>query len=172
MGSFVLFIILAIIALGAAVGMVLSRNAVHSALFLILNMATLAVFYILLNAPFIAMVQVAVYAGAIMVLFLFVIMLLGGEQLRGVSSGGGWQMPLAVVLAAGLIVAFGAAVFTGNPAPGGVEQAIDAGPVAVGLRLFEAYVFPFEVTSILLLVAMIGVVALRTREDKKRGKDA
>ena len=172
MGSFVVFIILATIALGAAMGMVFSRNAVHSALFLILNMATLAVFYILLNAPFIAMVQVAVYAGAIMVLFLFVIMLLGGEQLRGVSSGGGWQMPLAIVLALGLIVAFGVAVFTESPAPGGVADPIDAGPVAIGLRLFEAYVFPFEVTSLLLLVAMIGVVALRTREDRKRGRDA
>lgn len=172
MGSFVLFILLSIIALGAAMGMVLSRNAVHSALFLILNMATLAVFYILLNAPFIAMVQVAVYAGAIMVLFLFVIMLLGAEPLRGVSSGGGWQLPLALALALGLVVAFGAAILTENPAPGGVAEAIDAGPAAVGMRLFEAYVFPFEVTSILLLVAMIGVVALSTREDKKRGKDA
>jgi NADH-quinone oxidoreductase subunit J len=135
-------------------------------------MATLAVFYILLNAPFIAMVQVAVYAGAIMVLFLFVIMLLGGEPLRGVSAGGGWQMPLAIILAVVLVAAFGAAVLVQNPAPGGVAPAIDAGPVAVGLRLFEAYVFPFEVTSILLLVAMIGVVALRAHEDTKRGKDA
>jgi len=174
MGSFVLFILLAAIALGAAMGMVLSQNAVHSALFLILNMATLAVFYILLNAPFIAMVQVAVYAGAIMVLFLFVIMLLGAEQLRGVGgTRGRWQLPLAALLGLGLVVAFGAAVLSGNPAPGGVAEAIDAGPVAVGLKLFEAYVFPFEVTSILLLVAMIGVVALRAREDvKKRGRDA
>src|SRR5690606_2257465 len=140
------------------IGMVLSQNAVHSALFLILNMATLAVFYILLNAPFIAMVQIAVYAGAIMVLFLFVIMLLGSEQLRGVSGGGGWQLPLAVVLAAGLVISFGMAVFGGSSVEGSVAPAIDAGPVAVGLRLFEAYVFPFEVTSILLLVAMIGVV--------------
>jgi NADH-quinone oxidoreductase subunit J len=167
MGSFVLFILLAAIALGAAIGMVLSQNAVHSALFLILNMATLAVFYILLNAPFIAMVQVAVYAGAIMVLFLFVIMLLGAEQLRGGRAGGRWQIPLAAILGLGLIVAFGAAVFSENSASGRVAEAIDAGPVAVGLTLFESYVFPFEVTSILLLVAMIGVVALRAREDKK-----
>lgn len=172
MGSFILFIILAAVALGAALGMVLSQNAVHSALFLILNMATLAVFYILLNAPFIAMVQVAVYAGAIMVLFLFVIMLLGGEHLRGVAGGGGWQMPLALVLAVILVIAFGAAVFGQSPAPGDVAPAIDAGPAAIGLRLFEAYVFPFEVTSILLLVAMIGVVALRARQDVKGGRDA
>src|SRR5690606_1321860 len=111
MGSFILFIILAAVALGAAIGMVLSQNAVHSALFLILNMVTLAAFYILLNAPFIAMVQIAVYAGAIMVLFLFVIMLLGGEQLRGVAGGGSWQLPLAAILAVILVVAFGMAVF-------------------------------------------------------------
>jgi NADH-quinone oxidoreductase subunit J len=108
-----------------------------------------------------------------MVLFLFVIMLLGGEQLRGVGSGGGWQMPLALILAAVLVIAFGAAVFIQSPGPSGVAAPIDAGPVAVGLRLFEAYVFPFEVTSILLLVAIVGVVALRMREDtKKRGRDA
>ncbi|MCB0036750.1 MAG: NADH-quinone oxidoreductase subunit J, partial [Anaerolineales bacterium] len=75
----VLFIVLAIVAIGAALGMLVSRNAVYSALFLILNFATMSVFYILLNAPFLAMVQVTVYAGAIMVLFLFVIMLLGAE---------------------------------------------------------------------------------------------
>ena len=172
MGSFIVFIILAAVALGAAIGMVLSRNAVHSALFLILNMVTLAVFYILLNAPFIAMVQIAVYAGAIMVLFLFVIMLLGSEELQGVRGGGSWQMPLALILAVLLLIAFGAAVFTETPAPGSVAAAIDAGPVAVGMHLFEAYVFPFEVTSIVLLVAIIGVVTLRARVDKKRGRDA
>ena len=108
-----------------------------------------------------------------MVLFLFVIMLLGAEQLRGIGGAGGrWQLPLAALLDLGLVVAFGAAVLSGNPAPSGVAEAIDAGPVAVGLTLFEAYVFPFEVTSILLLVAMIGVVALRAREDRKRGRDA
>lgn len=171
MGSFIVFIILAAIALSAAVGMVLSQNAVHSALFLILNMATLAVFYILLNAPFIAMVQIAVYAGAIMVLFLFVIMLLGAEQLRGVS-GGAWQNVLALLLGAALIVTFGVALFTENPASSGAAEAIDAGPAAVGLRLFEAYVLPFEITSVLLLVAMIGVVVLRTRQTKERKPNA
>ncbi|MFQ5436877.1 MAG: NADH-quinone oxidoreductase subunit J, partial [Anaerolineae bacterium] len=83
MGSFIVFIILAVIAIGAAIGMLVSRNAVHSALFLVLNFAAIAVFYLVLNAPFIAMVQITVYAGAIMVLFLCVIMLLGAEQLRG-----------------------------------------------------------------------------------------
>ena len=79
--EFVLFFILAIAAIASALGMLMSRSAVYAALFLVLNFSTVAVFYILLNAPFIAMSQITVYAGAIMVLFLFVIMLLGTESL-------------------------------------------------------------------------------------------
>ena len=91
----ILFLILALVAIATAVGMLISRNAVYSALFLVLNFVTVAVFYLLLGAPFIAMAQVTVYAGAIMVLFLFVIMLLGAEALpkREVLP---WQKPLAV----------------------------------------------------------------------------
>lgn len=106
MGNPILFLILGAIAILAALGMLLSRNAIHSALFLILNMATIAVFYLVLNAPFIAMVQVTVYAGAIMVLFLFVIMLLGAEQLMGAREGGdgrpcspsSWRLPSSAPL--------------------------------------------------------------------------
>ncbi|HEY3475650.1 MAG TPA: NADH-quinone oxidoreductase subunit J, partial [Anaerolineales bacterium] len=77
----IFFLILALIAITTAMGMLLSRNAVYSALFLVLNLMTVAVFYLLLGAPFIAMAQITIYAGAIMVLFLFVIMLLGAESL-------------------------------------------------------------------------------------------
>lgn len=166
MGSFLVFAILAVLAIGSAVGMVLSRNAIHSALFLIGTMAILAVFYVLLNAPFVAMVQVAVYAGAIMVLFLFVIMLLGAERLGGIGAGSRWQIGLALGLGVALLAILGIALFGGDAAAGS-QEAIDAGPAAFGLRLFEAYVLPFEITSILLLVAMIGVLVLRTREGKK-----
>ena len=81
----ILFLILALVAIATALGMLFSRNAVYSALFLVLNFVTVAVFYLLLGAPFIAMSQITVYAGAIMVLFLFVIMLLG----RGGTSQNG-----------------------------------------------------------------------------------
>ena len=81
-----LFILVGAIAVVAAVMMLLSENAVHSALFLILNMGCIAFFFLMLNAPFLAMVQITVYAGAIMVLFLFVIMLLGAEKLRGSNA--------------------------------------------------------------------------------------
>src|SRR5512142_2112958 len=81
--NLIFFLILALVAIATAMGMLMSRNAVYSALFLVLNFMTVAVFYILLGAPFIAMSQVTVYAGAIMVLFLFVIMLLGAEAIAG-----------------------------------------------------------------------------------------
>lgn len=170
MGNPILFIILAAIAIIAGGGMLLSRNAIYSALFLILNMGTIAVLYLVLNAPFIAMVQITVYAGAIMVLFLFVIMLLGAEQLRGVAgSGWNWQSGLAAVLALGLVGSLTAVLLSGDTSSGSAAELIDSSPTAIGLELFEAYVFPFEITSVLLLVAMVGVVVLRIH---KRGDNA
>src|SRR5215813_6805149 len=97
-GDLILFLILALIAIATALGMLLSRNAIYSALFLVLNFVTVAVFYLLLGAPFIAMAQITVYAGAIMVLFLFVIMLLGAERLPEAEVLP-WQRPLAITLA-------------------------------------------------------------------------
>lgn len=155
MGHPVVFIILAAIMLASAIGMITSRNAVHSALFLVLNFVTIAVFYIILNAPFIAMVQITVYAGAIVVLFLFVIMLLGAERLRGASATG-WQFYGAIVL--GLIMlALLLTRVSGSVETTAVPE-MDASPEAIGTALFGSYVFPFEVTSILLLVAMMSLV--------------
>src|SRR5574339_801412 len=99
----ILFLALSLIAIATAVGMLVSRNAIYSALFLVLNFITVAVFYLLLGAPFIAMAQVTVYAGAIMVLFLFVIMLLGAESLPEAEVLP-WQKPLAGFLAVVLAV--------------------------------------------------------------------
>src|SRR5690606_15627346 len=95
----ILFVMVAFIAIFAAVMMLVSENAVHSALFLILNFASVAFLYLMLNASFLAMVQVTVYAGAIMVLFLFVIMLLGAEKLLPESQPRfSWLTPLSVGL--------------------------------------------------------------------------
>ena len=168
MGSVITFIILGIIAVSAGVGMLLSRNAIHSALFLILNMTTIAVLYLVLNAPFIAMVQITVYAGAIMVLFLFVIMLLGAEQLIGARGGLNWQNGLALVLGVALAVTFATVLFTGELSGATTVAPVDASPTAIGLKLFEEFVFPFEITSVLLLVAMVGVVVLRVQ---KKGRE-
>jgi NADH-quinone oxidoreductase subunit J len=171
MGHPILFGALALIAIGAALGMLLSRNAVYSALFLILNFATVAALYVVLNAPFLAMVQITVYAGAIMVLFLFVIMLLGAERLSGPRSEGTWHLPLAVLLGVSLLVTFVGVLVVGDGSGTAVAAAtaapIDSSPTAIGRLLFEGYVFPFEVTAVLLLVAMIGVIVLRTGRGKK-----
>ena len=99
----VLFFGLALIAVVAAIAMIASRNAVYSALFLVFNFLTVATLYLLLNAAFIAVVQITVYAGAIMVLFLFVIMLLGTER-ESIDGGIRWQMSLAIVLGLALAV--------------------------------------------------------------------
>ena len=161
------FFILAIIAIAAALGMLFSRSAVYSALFLVLNFGSVAVFYILLNAPFIAMAQVSVYAGAIMVLFLFVIMLLGTELLPPTNALP-WQRPLAIFLGVILFVESGYLLFIHNAATGDVPQPIQAfgSPQAVGQALFSSYLLPFEVTSVLLLIAMVGAIVLAVRERK------
>jgi NADH-quinone oxidoreductase subunit J len=168
MGNPYVFGLLAVIAIGSAVGMLTSRNAVYSALFLVLNFATIGVFYIVLNAPFIAMVQITVYAGAIMVLFLFVIMLLGAEQLRGVDNEHWYHLGLSILLAGLLVMAF----FIVLVMEGGVTTAapmIDTSPTALGLRLFAGYTFPFLVTGVLLLSATIGVVIFGF--SRKRGEN-
>jgi NADH-quinone oxidoreductase subunit J len=156
-----LFLILSLVAIGSALGMLLSRSAVYAALFLVLNFATVAVFYILLNAPFIAMSQISVYAGAIMVLFLFVIMLLGTRSLpaTGVLP---WQRPLAGLLALVLAAEAAYVLFVRKVATAGIPQPVETfgSPQAVGRALFNQYLLPFEITSVLLLVAMLGAIIL------------
>ncbi len=164
-----LFIMLSTVAVASALGMLFSRNAIYAALFLILNFATIAVFYLILSAPFIALAQVTVYAGAIMVLFLFVIMLLGAEQ-TGRSPAVWWVQPLALVLGVILLIESLYLIFTNRgslPTAEGVPLLYGA-PKLVGETLFTQYVLPFEVTSILLLVGMIGAIVLTQR--KVRGK--
>ena len=161
-GNLITFYILALVAIGAALGMLFSKNSIYSALFLILNFATVAVFYLILGAPFIAMSQVTVYAGAIMVLFLFVIMLLGADRLAG-NDTLIWQKPFSWLLAI-LLVGVGAyqigLVGVSDAATQSFIGGDFGGPEAVGLVLFNQYLLPFEVTSVLLLVAMVGAIVL------------
>jgi NADH-quinone oxidoreductase subunit J len=165
----VLFFILAIAAITTALGMLLSRSAVYAALYLVLNFSTVALFYVLLSAPFIAMSQISVYAGAIMVLFLFVIMLLGTELLprTGVLP---WQKPVAVALA--LLLAGEALylLFVRGTTSGSIPQPVETfgSPQAVGRALFNEYLLPFEITSILLLVAMVGAIVLARQGKAER----
>jgi NADH-quinone oxidoreductase subunit J len=165
MFDYILFFGLALVAIASAAGLLLSKNAVYAALNLILNFMTVAIFYLILGAPFIALVQVTVYAGAIMVLFLFVIMLLGAERL-GEASTLPWQRPLALVLSVILVLEFVYLAITRwgalgmlNPVPADFGN-----PQSIGLTLYNQYLLPFEVVSILLLVAMIGVIVLSRRQ--------
>jgi NADH-quinone oxidoreductase subunit J len=168
------FIILAAIAVAAALGMLLSRSAINSALYLVLNFMTVAVFYLVLNAPFIAMVQITVYAGAIVVLFLFVIMLLGAERLRGAADVRGGERVHragALVLAVALIGVFAYLLLVGQPGAALAQLPIDTSPQALGRLLFSDYVFPFQVTGVLLLAAIVGVVIFG-QSRKRRSPDA
>jgi NADH-quinone oxidoreductase subunit J len=165
-----LFFALAAVAVATAVGMLASRNAVYSTLLLVLNFVTVAVLYLMLNAAFIAMVQVTVYAGAIMVLFLFVVMLLGSERLPP-STRLRWQIPAAAVL--GLLLLGEALVavlaLRGSPLEAPEVAPAFGSPSAVGLFLFRRYLLPVEIASILLLVAMLGAIVL-TRVERRKAR--
>ena len=169
----ILFFGLALVAIASALGMLLSKNAIYSALNLIINFITVSIFYLLLNAPFIALTQITVYAGAIMVLFLFVIMLLNlGHDYQRDLRGGLWAI-LAFIMAGGLagVLArqFGgaeASPFLGNASGAAVIDELLAEQGAVGAiaqSLFTDYLVAFEITGILLLVAIIGAIALAKR---------
>jgi NADH-quinone oxidoreductase subunit J len=164
----VVFWVFAPIAIGAAVAMLFMRNVVHAALFLVLNFGCIAVMYLLLDAPFLFAVQIIVYAGAIMVLFLFVIMLLGVDRTDVRTERLFLQRPLAIVLAAAFLLEIGMAVRAGvgfaTKAPEGFDALQPVGNTqAVAEVLFREYFFPFEVTSILLIVAAIAAMVLAQR---------
>jgi NADH-quinone oxidoreductase subunit J len=165
----VAFWVFAPISVGSAVGMLLARNAVHAALFLVVNFFCLAVFFLLLDAPFLFAVQIIVYAGAIMVLFLFVIMLLGVDSNDDLRERLVAQRPLAVLLAIGFIVEIFVAVRAGvgfaTRAPEDFDRVnLGGNAQALARVLFRSYFFPFEVTSILLIVAAIAAMVLAQRK--------
>ena len=168
----VIFTITALISIACAVGMLVSPNAVHSALFLVLNFTAVAVLYLLLQAPFLAMIQITVYAGAIMVLFLFVIMLLGAEKGHTERDAIPWQRWLAIVLGVLLLGEVAYVLFTPGIAmtPPAQVGTVDIGaPRTMAAALFTTYLLPFEITSVLLLVALIGAVVLTIKSRAREG---
>ncbi len=165
----VVFWVFAPISVASAIGMLAMPNAVHAALFLVVNFFCLAVFYLLLDAPFLFAVQIVVYTGAIMVLFLFVIMLLGvdrstsirerlkGQRLLAFSLGGAFVAEMFFAIRAGVGFA--------TKAPPGFEQVNEGGNTqALAEVLFRDYFFPFEVTSVLLIIAAIAAMVLAQRK--------
>jgi|SRR5919199_2170956 NADH-quinone oxidoreductase subunit J len=157
----VIFAITGLISILCAIAMILSPNAVHSALWLVLNFSAVAVLYLMLQAPFLAMIQITVYAGAIMVLFLFVIMLLGAEKGQEERDAIRWQRPVAIVLGLLLLGEAGFVFFsTGTTATPRAATTDFGSPLAIAQALFTTYLLPFEITSVLLLVALLGAVVL------------
>ena len=162
----VLFFILAIVAVAAGVGVIAQRSAVRSALFLLVNFCCLAGLYLLLNAQFVALVQVIIYAGAVVVLFLFILMLLGIEQAEESPDLRRYQwiagLLLGALFLAGIIWAL---IPIGTSlAPAATEWAGALVPTdnmrEIGAAMLTDFAIPFELASIVLLVAIIGAVVL------------
>lgn len=165
----VLFFGFAAIAVAGALGVVIARNPVHSALFLVMTMITMAVFFLMQDAPLVAIVQIVVYASAIVVLFLFVIMLLGVDRHETLTDGQRFQRPAAIAL--GLLALAGLlALTTGRwqlgAKPQGGRSIVDETGSAIrpiSRELFTRFAWPFEVTAVLLVIAVVGAVVLARR---------
>lgn len=160
--SGILFYIFAAISILAALGMIFGRNATYSVLLMVANFAMVGLMYLLLNAPFLAAVQILVYAGAILILFLFVVMLMGNDP------GPLWeqipfQRPLALLFAILMIGGLVPVVAVTNiTAPRG--QPLSDDPVVLAEALYSNFALPFEITSVILLIAVIGTVVLAKRD--------
>jgi NADH-quinone oxidoreductase subunit J len=172
-GETVVFWVLGPIALAGALGMVLSRNAVHSALWLVNTMLALGVFYVVQEAPFLGAVQIIVYTGAIMILFLFVLMLVGRDTSDSVVETLRGQRIAAIVLGIGFAGLVGAGIaeatrdtrVTGLAAvQGGAGGAADGNVPAIAQLMFTRYLLAFEVTSALLITAAVGAMVLAHTE--------
>ncbi|MXY48690.1 MAG: NADH-quinone oxidoreductase subunit J [Gemmatimonadetes bacterium] len=156
------FLFFAIVAVASSVAMILQRNPIYCVLLLIMVMISIAGLYLMLDAQFVAIIQIVVYAGAIMVLFLFVIMLLNLSR----EEGGVFriQKPLAVILAALLFLPVAAMIM--SYAGGGTTPPADGGGAGfgeveqIGTLLFTKYLLPVEIAAVLLLIAIVGAVVL------------
>ncbi len=165
------FFVLAVASIASALGVIIFRNAVHSALSLILTLLFLAIFYLQLGAMFIAVVQILIYAGAIMVLFLFVVTMLVSEARdTELPDRISWQRGIAATLGLILVGALSYLLFTGasidaNAKASGASSlshvvTTQGDTQAFGLALFHGFAFPFEVTSLLIVVAILGAMVL------------
>ncbi len=162
-----------IVALGSAIAMLFARNAVHVALFLVAVQVALALTFLLQGAFFVAAVQIIIYAGAIMVLFLFVVMLLGVDRSEALVEPLPFQRPLALglgaLLAAGILYLAAAGIDAASTITGdgsGALLALNRDPgnvLALARVLFSRYLLPFEATSALLVAAIVGVMVLARR---------
>lgn len=170
--ALIFFLLVGAVSLAAALGVVMSRQPVHSALFLLTNFASLAVLYVTLDAQFLAAAQVIVYAGGIVILILFVIMLIGGDTNDFSAAQRAWSRTVGIALGVVLLLVISFSALSRSFAPPEDAAALLQGgtPQAVGIALFTDYVLPFELIAILLLVALIGALVLgRQPEDAGEG---
>jgi NADH-quinone oxidoreductase subunit J len=167
MAEYIIFFIMAAVALGAAISMVLARNPVHAALLLVTVLVAIAVMFLLQGAQLLAAVQIIVYAGAIVILFLFVIMLLGVDKSESLHDPVRLQRPAAIVLGviglAEVLFLAGHHWATGVSKGPGLNDGAGGNVERVARTLFTSYLWPFEVTAILLVVAVVGGVVLARR---------
>ncbi|MGA9309225.1 MAG: NADH-quinone oxidoreductase subunit J [Pseudonocardiaceae bacterium] len=174
LGETIAFWILGPLALAGGLGMVFARNAVHSALWLAQAMLCLGALYMVQQAPFLGFVQIIVYTGAIMMLFLFVLMLVGKESVDSVVEVLRGQRVAAALAGIGLAVLLVSTLgraFAGVTAVGLVQANSTGGNVAnLGRRLYTDYLFPFELTSALLMTAAVGAMVLAFTERSKQGR--
>lgn len=168
--DWIVFGIAAAVVLGGALGVIVSSNPVHSALSLVATLFGIAVLFVAQHAHFLAAVQVIVYAGAIVVLFLFVIMLLGVDRAEELETDPlvGQRPAAAVVSIAGLALLVLLGLRAAEVSRGAAADARGEGTdiAALGRSLFTDYVFAFEITSVLLVIAVIGAVVLARRPDR------
>ncbi len=163
----ILFIVFAAVGLTSALLLVTRRNPIISALYLILNFFALAGLYLTLHAQFIAVIQILVYAGAIMVLFVFVIMLLNLRDERSLREGLSWKKVFAAGLSFGLLMEV---IYILMSSASGMTEQLPANATVIGTvegigaRLFTRFLFPFEVTSVLLTAAIVGAILLAKKK--------
>jgi len=166
----IVFVVTSLTAVAASVMVITRRNPLHSAMFLVLNFFCIAILYLLLNSQFIAIIQVMIYAGAIMMLVVFVIMLLSVEEEERTykvrfSPGKAVGMGLGAILFVALIVGVAVRVLPGMWGEFPPERVAQIGDInAVAGLLFTRFLFPFEVASIVILVGIVGAVILSKKE--------
>jgi NADH-quinone oxidoreductase subunit J len=154
------FIVIGAVCLASAIGVVTSRYPIHSALYLFVNFVSLAVLYVTLEAQFLAAAQVIIYAGGIVILILFVIMLIGSERIELRASHRSWT-PYAGILLGVTLLASMIFSFTETAAPATATTTLNGGaPETLGVALFTRYILTFEMTAVLLLVALLGALVL------------
>lgn len=158
--SILFFIVIGAVCLASSIGVITSRIPIHSALYLLVNFISLAVLYVTLEAQFLAAAQVIIYAGGIVILILFVIMLIGSERIETRAPHRSWT-PYAGILLGVTLISSMIFSFVSTPTPTTATTTINGGaPETVGMELFTRYILPFEMAAVLLLVALLGALLL------------